>query len=135
MTEDKEPILGVLDNPIFPIADRNTPIADRIRNRRSGDSDIGAQVGELVGKMAVVAEDEERVETGDELMEQFRKGIANTLGVPEQQINQELVSEFGAMFIALDEDDIVVEPSEDEENSEEEEESEEIDSKDSSSPF
>lgn len=138
MTEDKEPILGLLDKPVFPLADRQTPVLDRIRKRRN-NTDAGKEIGILSGKMAVLASEDERKETANEMMVQFREGLAESLGVPEENVSQEAIVQFGSLFIEVGEEDLVVEHTAEEEEEESSEDSDDDDDEESeeeeSSPF
>jgi len=116
MPKDKEPILGLLDEPVFPLTDRQTPLLDKVRNRRNG-KDTGKEIGILSGKMAVLANEDERKETANEMMVQFREGLAESLGVPEEKVSQEAIVQFGSLFIEVDEEDLVVDSEDDKEDS------------------
>lgn len=137
MPEDTEPLLRRREEPIFPIANRRAPILERIRERRNKASSVGVAAGAKVAELALFSSIENREEEAREIRNDFRSTLANKLGVPEEAINQNLVNEFGAMFAALDESDIVneeaLEPVPDE--SSEDEEPEEDSSDESSDEF
>lgn len=109
MVGDSEPLLPGRDDPLIPLTDRRTPVLSRIRKRRSKRNNLGLHVGSKVATLTLFSDDEERIKEGREIASNFRKGLALELGVPEEAINEELVNEFAAMFMALDESDIVKE--------------------------
>lgn len=114
MVGDSESLLPGRDEPLLPFTDRRAPILSRIRERRSKRNNLGLHVGSKVATLALFSDNEERLEEGQKIAKNFRRGLAEEFGVPEEAINRDLVEEFMAMFIALDESDIVVEPVDDE---------------------
>lgn len=116
MIGDSEPLLPGRDEPLIPLTDRRAPVLSRLRKRRSKRNNLGLHVGSKVGSLALFSDEEERIEEGQQIASNFRRGLAAELGVPEEAINPDLVEEFMAMFVALDESDIVVEDGENEED-------------------
>lgn len=93
--------------PILPILDRKAPLLERIRERRQNSSDLGEVVGRRVAELSLEEDEESKAEFGEQIRSSFRRGLSDKLGVPEESINEQLLNEFSAMFVALDETDIV----------------------------
>lgn len=114
MVGDSEPLLPGRDDPLVPLTDRRAPVLSRLRERRSKINNLGLHVGSRIGELALFSDEEERLEEGREIAQEFRRGLAAEVGVPEEDINQDLVEEFAAMFVVLEESDIVDETISDE---------------------
>lgn len=76
------------DERIFPILDRNTPILDRIKERRENLNGTGANnIAQGIAQSAL---------TGESIDEKFlvklRSNIASELEIPEDQINSMYIS-------------------------------------------
>lgn len=109
MSGDNEPLLPSRDKPILPVVNRRAPLLSRIRERRNSRGNLGGQVASKITELTLFSTDEERRQEATEIVEDFRTTLSAKLGVPEDAINPDLVEEFGAMFVALEEDDIVLE--------------------------
>lgn len=122
MAEERKRLLD-REEPILPILNRNAPVLNRIRSNTRGET-VGAKMGEVVGEQ-ILEEDEMEVEKeASEIVGDFRRSLSATLGVDEDRINEEFLSEVAAMFSALEEDEVVVGEAEEKE----EEDSDEDDS-------
>lgn len=102
---------------IFPIINRQTPVIDRIKQRRSGgeedtseeENELASTLGEEVGN-AIISDDESK-NRDDRLvaMNSFRDSLATTLGVDPSQIRDTFVRQVGDMFGGLEESDVLTE--------------------------
>ena len=103
---DRDSILPSRDEPIFPIADRNTPVLDKINERREGKGSLASKVGERAGEI-INTDEEERAKVLMESREDFKKGLSEALGVPEGALNEGAVKKMTAVFGEFEEDDVV----------------------------
>lgn len=109
MSGDNEPLIPRREDPILPLTNRRAPLLERIRDRRNKRNNLGAQVASKISELALFSSDEERMEEARTIRENFVSTLSQELGVPEEAINPELADEFTAMFVSLEETDIVIE--------------------------
>jgi len=133
MSGDNEPLIPRRDEPLLPLTNRRAPILSRLRERRNKQGNLGAQVASKVASLTLFSTDDERMEEAEQIRDQFIETLSKELGVPREAINPELANEFTAMFVSLEETDIVLEEvlegeGEDEENDSVEDEQAEEDS-------
>lgn len=82
---------------IFPLVDRETPILDRVRNGKGGQSVTDKVAKEIVAIRD--SDDEEAVELMTTFEEQFRDSLSEEMDIPPENISDELVEQFmGLMF-------------------------------------
>lgn len=103
---DRDSLLPSRDEPIFPIADRNTPVLDKINERREGEGSLASKVGERAGEIINTDEDE-RAKVLMESRVDFRESLANSLGVPEGALDDDVVEEMTSVFGGYSESDVV----------------------------
>lgn len=127
------------EDNLFPVMDRRTPVLDRIRKRRNSEG-MAERLGKEIGK-SILEEDQTRLQRKrTEAVEGFRRGLADTLGVATDDINEDASADIGELMAGLRMEDVLTndalqelgignqELSEQIEESEEEDEGEEGDS-------
>lgn len=103
---DRSSILPRRDEPLFPIAERNTPILDRINERRKGNNTLAHKLGTRTAKL-INADEDEKKEVLAKSREDFRESLANELGVPQDAIKDEFVESATQVFGLVTEEDAV----------------------------
>lgn len=93
--------------PVYPLIDRPTPLAERIRNR---DGILGGNKGEVENFASVVADtvaiedDDTRATEAAELTTKFRNALADELDVEPENINSIAEETFGQVLLLSKED-------------------------------
>lgn len=83
------------NDKIFPILDRDTPIIDRLRQRREQMRNSGSAggIGEQIARAALTGED-----VNEDFLNSLRADIANELDIPEDRISGMYISQLRTVF-------------------------------------
>lgn len=103
----RESILPNRDEPVFPIANRNTPLLDKINERRNNNNTLAHKLGERAGELIENTNEEERQEVLEKSRQDFKEALSNKLGVPEEAIKDSAVEEITTVFGDVDRSDII----------------------------
>lgn len=87
-----------MEDRIFPLTDRRTPILDRIRGNGEEASSTPEAVGKKVGRFFKNDDDEIEAEELARAVGEFRKGLANELEVEPERITDEAMDKFAELL-------------------------------------
>lgn len=91
---------------LFPVMDRRTPVLDRIRKRRNSEG-MAERLGREIGK-SILEDDQTRLQRKrTEAVEGFRRGLADTLGVSSDDINENASADIGELIAGLRMEDVL----------------------------
>lgn len=94
------------DDNVFPLLDRRTPVLDRIRKRRNSEG-MAERLGREIGQ-SILSDDDERLQRKrTEAVEGFRRGLAETLGVSADDINEDASADVGELIAGLRMEDVL----------------------------
>lgn len=93
------------EDSIFPLMDRRAPLADRVRDFRNGRG--GKELGKVFGKVLTAEDEDQRNKVIEDLGNQFREGLAEQLGVSEEDIDTGLVAELQQTAMELTPQDVL----------------------------
>jgi len=90
---------------IFPLVDRETPVIDRVRERRSG-AGSAKKTGEALGEALLEPDEADKIEKLNQIYEGLNAGLAQAFGVEPSHVDEKA---FAMMFDnqSLDPQDMV----------------------------
>lgn len=90
----------------FPLVDRPTPLADRVRNRVS-QNNLGSAMGKRLGEFLNSDDEIAKAKVADELGADFKQSLADEIEVPVEHISDDVVGRMASMFTEPDADEVL----------------------------
>lgn len=94
------------EDNILPVIDRRTPVLDRIRKRRNSEG-MAERLGREIGQSILEDDDTRLQRKRTEAVEGFRRGLADTLGVSTDDINEDASADIGELIAGLRMEDVL----------------------------
>lgn len=123
MGQRRDSLLPGRDEPVLPVTDRETPLVDRVRERRNGEGEesVGSILGDKVGEMLLMDGDR-REEESMKFLADFRTSLSNTLGVEKQDISNDIIKQLQPIAKEIQEEDVIDQDEEEDQEVEKDEE-------------
>lgn len=92
----------------FPLVDRPTPFADRVRDRVT-QNNLGEAMGKRLGEFLNSEDEMAKAQVAEELGSGFKSSLAEEIDVPEEHISDEVVSMMAELFTEPTADEVLTE--------------------------